>query len=80
VFASDDFIVQRRAAEAGVGAIFLGKARHRHARESVLVLSAQGFTRGCAVRAHFMLRPSPWDLISPETSAQASPALPCSTT
>jgi DNA-binding transcriptional LysR family regulator len=37
VFASDDFIVQRRAAEAGVGAIFLGKARHRHTRESALV-------------------------------------------
>lgn len=37
VFASDDFIVQRRAAEAGVGAIFLGKARHRYARESALV-------------------------------------------
>ena len=29
VFASDDFLVQWRAAEAGVGAIFLGKAPNR---------------------------------------------------
>jgi DNA-binding transcriptional LysR family regulator len=29
VFASDDFNVQVRAAEAGIGAIFLGRARHR---------------------------------------------------
>jgi DNA-binding transcriptional LysR family regulator len=37
VFASDDFIVQRRAAEAGVGAIFLGRVRHRFSRDSPLV-------------------------------------------
>jgi hypothetical protein len=37
VFASDDFIVQRRAAEAGVGAIFLGHIRHRFTRDSPLV-------------------------------------------
>lgn len=37
VFASDDFIVQRRAAEAGVGAIFLGRIRHRFSGESPLV-------------------------------------------
>ena len=29
VFASDDFLVQLRAAEAGIGALFLGRARHR---------------------------------------------------
>lgn len=29
IFASDDFLVQLRAAEAGIGAIFLGRARHR---------------------------------------------------
>lgn len=37
VFASDDFIVQRRAAEAGVGAIFLGRIRHRFSLSSPLV-------------------------------------------
>jgi len=37
VFASDDFIVQRRAAEAGVGAIFLGCVRHRFSRGSPLI-------------------------------------------
>lgn len=37
VFASDDFIVQMRAAEAGVGAIFMQKVRHRFNRESQLV-------------------------------------------
>ncbi len=36
-FASDDYIVQRRAAEAGVGAIFLGRVRHRFSLESTLV-------------------------------------------
>jgi len=36
-FASDDFIVQLRAAEAGVGAIFMQKVRHRFNRESPLV-------------------------------------------
>jgi DNA-binding transcriptional LysR family regulator len=29
VFASDDFLVQLRAAETGIGAIFLGRVRHR---------------------------------------------------
>lgn len=29
MFASDDFLVQLRAAEAGVGAIFLGRVRNR---------------------------------------------------
>jgi DNA-binding transcriptional LysR family regulator len=37
VFASDDFIVQRRAAEAGVGAIFLARVRHRFTGDSPLV-------------------------------------------
>ena len=37
VFASDDYIVQRRAAEAGVGAFFMHKARHRFNRDSELV-------------------------------------------
>jgi len=37
VFASDDFIVQVRAAEAGVGALFMQKVRHRFNRESQLV-------------------------------------------
>ncbi len=36
-FAADDYIVQRRAAEEGVGAIFLGKVRHRFSRASELV-------------------------------------------
>jgi DNA-binding transcriptional LysR family regulator len=36
-FASDDFLVQLRAAMAGLGAIFLGKMRHRFSLESPLV-------------------------------------------
>lgn len=36
-FASDDFIVQLRAAEAGAGAIFLGRVRHRFSGPSKLV-------------------------------------------
>lgn len=36
-FASDDFIVQRRAAEEGVGALFLGLVQHRFSRRSELV-------------------------------------------
>lgn len=36
-FAADDFIVQRRAAEEGVGALFLGLVRHRFSRPSELV-------------------------------------------
>lgn len=36
-FAADDFIVQRRAAEEGVGAMFLGLVRHRFSRPSELV-------------------------------------------
>jgi DNA-binding transcriptional LysR family regulator len=36
-FAADDFIVQRRAAEEGVGALFLGVVRHRFSRASELV-------------------------------------------
>jgi DNA-binding transcriptional LysR family regulator len=37
VFATDDFLVQFRAAEAGLGAILLGRMRHRFSRESPLV-------------------------------------------
>jgi len=37
VFASDDYIVQLRAAEAGLGAIFMQKVRHRFNRHSNLV-------------------------------------------
>lgn len=37
VFASDDFIVQHRAAEAGVGAIILGRVRSRHGLPTPLV-------------------------------------------
>jgi DNA-binding transcriptional LysR family regulator len=37
VFASDDYLVQRRAAEAGVGAIFRGKTRQRYLSDSPLV-------------------------------------------
>jgi DNA-binding transcriptional LysR family regulator len=37
VFASDDFLVQLRAAEAGLGAIFLARVRHRFSRETPLV-------------------------------------------
>ncbi len=36
-FAADDFIVQVRAAEAGVGAVFMQKLRHRFNRDSPLV-------------------------------------------
>ena len=38
VFASDDFLVQLRAAEAGIGAIFLGRARHRFSTSSLVEL------------------------------------------
>ena len=37
VFASDDYIVQLRAAIEGVGAMFLGRIRHRFARDVGLV-------------------------------------------
>jgi DNA-binding transcriptional LysR family regulator len=37
VFASDDFLVQLAAAEAGLGAIFLGRVKHRFSRSSTLV-------------------------------------------
>lgn len=36
-FAADDFIVQLRAAEAGVGVVFMQKVRHRFNRDSPLV-------------------------------------------
>lgn len=36
-FAADDYLVQLRAAEAGVGAMFLPKIKHRYNRESELV-------------------------------------------
>jgi len=36
-FASDDFLVQLRAAEAGIGALFLGRVRHRFSRDTSLV-------------------------------------------
>jgi DNA-binding transcriptional LysR family regulator len=36
-FSCDDFIVQLRAAEAGLGAIFMQKVRHRYNRDSNLV-------------------------------------------
>jgi DNA-binding transcriptional LysR family regulator len=36
-FASDDFLVQMRAAEAGLGAIFLAALEHRFVRETGLV-------------------------------------------
>lgn len=38
VFASDDFLVQLRAAEAGIGAIFLGRARHRFSASNLVEL------------------------------------------
>jgi DNA-binding transcriptional LysR family regulator len=37
VFASDDFIVQVRAARAGIGAVVLGRAKHRFSGDSGLV-------------------------------------------
>jgi DNA-binding transcriptional LysR family regulator len=37
VFAADDYIVMLRAAEAGVGAVFMQKVRHRFNRDSNLV-------------------------------------------
>jgi DNA-binding transcriptional LysR family regulator len=37
VFASDDYLVQLRACEAGIGAMFLGRVRHRFQRETSLV-------------------------------------------
>ncbi len=36
-FASDDFLVQLRAADAGLGAIFLGRVEHRFSRAARLV-------------------------------------------
>jgi DNA-binding transcriptional LysR family regulator len=36
-FAADDFLVQYRAAEAGAGAIFLGRVRHRFSPPTTLV-------------------------------------------
>jgi DNA-binding transcriptional LysR family regulator len=42
-FASDDFLVQLRAAEVGLGAIFLGRVQHRFARETPLVEIDVGF-------------------------------------
>jgi DNA-binding transcriptional LysR family regulator len=42
-FASDDYLVQLCAAEAGLGAMFLAHMRHRFSRESALVpLSVEG--------------------------------------
>ena len=38
VFASDDFLVQLRAAEAGLGAMFLGRATHRFAKNDLVLL------------------------------------------
>jgi len=38
VFASDDFLVQVRAAEAGLGAIFLGRVEHRFIASSLVGL------------------------------------------
>jgi DNA-binding transcriptional LysR family regulator len=38
-FASDDFIVQQRAAEEGLGAIFLGKVTHRFSRNKLVEIS-----------------------------------------
>jgi DNA-binding transcriptional LysR family regulator len=35
-FASDDFVIQLRAAEAGLGGIFLGRTRHRFSQPSSL--------------------------------------------
>jgi len=35
-FASDDFIVQQRAAEEGLGAIFLGKVTHRFSKSTLV--------------------------------------------
>jgi DNA-binding transcriptional LysR family regulator len=37
-FASDDFLVQLRAAEAGMGAMFLGRARHRFTTSTLVEL------------------------------------------
>lgn len=37
VFSSDDFLVQLRACEAGIGALFLGRVRHAFSRASDLV-------------------------------------------
>lgn len=41
VFASDDFLVQLRAAEAGLGAIFLGRARHRFSTSSLVEVDVE---------------------------------------
>jgi DNA-binding transcriptional LysR family regulator len=38
VFASDDFLVQLRAAEAGIGAIFLGRVKHRFSTATLVEL------------------------------------------
>jgi DNA-binding transcriptional LysR family regulator len=41
VFASDDFIVQIRAAEAGLGAIFLPRMRHRFSRSELVEIDLE---------------------------------------
>jgi DNA-binding transcriptional LysR family regulator len=38
VFTSDDYLVQLRAAEAGIGAMFLARVRHRFARSTLVEL------------------------------------------
>ena len=38
VFTSDDYLVQLRAAEVGIGAFFLGRARHRFSRSTLVEL------------------------------------------
>ncbi|HEX4515777.1 MAG TPA: LysR family transcriptional regulator [Polyangiaceae bacterium] len=38
-FASDDFIVQQRAAEEGLGAIFLGKVMHRFSKNQLVEIT-----------------------------------------
>lgn len=58
-FAADDYLVQLRAAEAGLGAMFLGRGRHKLLRPTGLVeLRVQGIARVpaathlvCATRA-----------------------------
>ncbi len=37
VFASDDFLVQQRACEEGLGGLFLGRVKHRFSRDTGLV-------------------------------------------
>lgn len=53
-FACDDFLVQRQAAEAGVGAMFLGRVRHRFSRPTALQPLALDLGRSISSELHLV--------------------------